>query len=693
MMDDDAFSRLSYPAAMYSPAPTRSIPPTPHLPNETFQDYSPSPSSPPPPRRAIPPPPPDDEPVQAFGSPMIQEFGTPVDSPAVGNSTLPFSRPRTPSSPRTALRPSTIQFPKRFFPNRSLHASPANSPDIRPSPAVPPPLPPRPPVRSRRGKGVDSQPEGQGDERGAGVGVLGGIEIVPPTPPALSRPVDIPQDDVPTPSTPDNPENENAHKDSSLRTPASRVARLTGTGRNMANRLSKTFHDGTPPPAVVRLPYPDVVGRDTADRRRNRESGQMGISRRPVSNVYVRGAGVGDPRRLSVASGHVDDGGGSRRQSVVSAHFEPHPVHHHQYDDDERIEEGDEIEEMRYHHASTSTRNTARSANRPGAEHQETAMSDETYVTATSNSHSHNTWDTSSNSNSNSNSNSSSLTTQTGRRRRRGDVEGMMRVDPLTILERRRRRDYTIGSHHPLHGPPNTPAVRPVSVAAGSSHPRTPGGAVSVTEADEEEEIESIKFVDVVDRFRSMMRRFSDMPWIAEPCVATLIIPQNNSNANDGESTIVSHSNQAPGGVVYGFGPGGNGGAVGGVGGTINGIRPRGMNHRKSSSTSAASGAGADAEGERKKKELPAGWYRPRPSLDEILGEGPYARQNVDTEANAAEGDAASSTGGDTVVPPPIPARTKGIWYPQKPEPTAQTPGRERFADALVIRGLRRFST
>ena len=665
MMDDDARSRLSYPAAMYSPAPTRSIPPTPNLPSETLQDrsYS-SPSSPPPPRRAIPPPPSDDEPFQAFGSPMVSEFGSPAESPTTLPSTFPFSRPRTPASPRTALRPSTIQFPKRFFPQQALHASPspANSPNLHAT-ATPPPLP------SREGR------KARENSRGAGAAMLTPIEVVPPTPPSLSRPVDISQDDVPTPSTPEEVDDENTRPikgEPALRTPASRVARIAGTGRNMANRLSKTFHDGTPPPAIVRLPYPDEAGA----RRRNGQSGQTAISRRPVSNVYMRGAGVGDPRRLSAASA------GSKRQSVVSAHFEPHPIR--QYDDEERIEEGDEVEEMRYHHASTSTRNIARSLNRPGVEHQETATSDETYVTATSASHSHNTWDTSSNSNSNSNSNSSSMTTQTGRRRRRGDPEAMLRVDPLTILERRRRRDYTVGSHHPLHGPPNTPAVRALSVSDGTPHqPRTPGRAVSVTEAEEEEEIESIKFVDVVDRFRSMMRRFSDMPWVAEPCVATLIIPQNDSN--DGESTTHSHSNQ-PSGVVYGFGPGGNGGAVGGVGGTINGIQPRRpKNHRKSASTSAAPG---EAENERRKEVLAVGWYRPRPSLDEILGEGAFARQDLPTN-----GDGESSTGGDTVVPPPIPARTKGIWYPLKPEPSAQTPGRERFTDALVIRGLRRSST
>lgn len=84
-----------------------------------------------------------------------------------------------------------------------------------------------------------------------------------------------------------------------------------------------------------------------------------------------------------------------------------------------------------------------------------------------------------------------------------------LRVDPLTLLERRRRRDFTIGSHHPHHPPPNTPET------------------LSLQQEPDPDEIQSVKLGDIVDQFKTVFSRFSDMPWVADPCVATLVIPQS----------------------------------------------------------------------------------------------------------------------------------------------------------------------
>lgn len=80
--------------------------------------------------------------------------------------------------------------------------------------------------------------------------------------------------------------------------------------------------------------------------------------------------------------------------------------------------------------------------------------------------------------------------------------------DPLSVIERRRRRDFTIGSHHPLQPPPTTPAM--LSREA-SPHP----------ELDEE-----VEQTDILGEIKELARRFNDMPWITDPCVATLVIPR-----------------------------------------------------------------------------------------------------------------------------------------------------------------------
>jgi hypothetical protein len=193
---------------------------------------------------------------------------------------------------------------------------------------------------------------------------------------------------------------------------------------------------------------------------------------------------------------------------------------------------------------------------RPTLEHMETILSEETHT-----------------------SDPTSRTSSSSGKKR-------LREDPLTILERRRRRDFTIGSHHPNHPPPNTPET------------------ASLQPESDPEEIQSVKLGDIVDQFKTVFSRFSDMPWVADPCVATLVIPQSVT------------------------------------------------------------------------KEAPApGWYRKKPSLDEILGETMEAG-NVDHDESLSE----------TIVPPAIPTE-EAKWFPKKPEPMHFL-GRERFSDPLVTRAI-----
>ncbi|KIM19430.1 hypothetical protein M408DRAFT_31229 [Serendipita vermifera MAFF 305830] len=132
--------------------------------------------------------------------------------------------------------------------------------------------------------------------------------------------------------------------------------------------------------------------------------------------------------------------------------------------------------------------------------HRET-ISDETYVSQPGTSDGN--WRTSSSTNSH-------------------PVGKPVRVDPLTFLERRRRRDYTLGSHRPLHGPSNTPSQ-------GNANRRLS----EVTDASEEdEEVPNVEWADIVNRFRTVWRRFGDMPWVADPCVATLVIPQSATSSS-----------------------------------------------------------------------------------------------------------------------------------------------------------------
>jgi hypothetical protein len=133
---------------------------------------------------------------------------------------------------------------------------------------------------------------------------------------------------------------------------------------------------------------------------------------------------------------------------------------------------------------------------------------------------------------------------------------------------------------------------------------------------EEEEEVQSVEWADIVDRFRSVWRRFGDMPWVADPCVATLVIPHSKTST-------------------------GTTGAEG------------------------ASGGGPPTP-------PVAAWYRPKPTLDQMLEEG-----NVE-----GEGDDGSETLAHFGASPPP---KSGI--PRKPPPVHHA-GRDLFGDNLVIRGI-----
>jgi hypothetical protein len=67
----------------------------------------------------------------------------------------------------------------------------------------------------------------------------------------------------------------------------------------------------------------------------------------------------------------------------------------------------------------------------------------------------------------------------------------------MATLEKKRRRDFTIGSRHPMEAPP--PSIQQVE--------------------EEEEEGESYYLVDLV-------RKVWNLPWVADPIVSTLVIPR-----------------------------------------------------------------------------------------------------------------------------------------------------------------------
>jgi hypothetical protein len=61
----------------------------------------------------------------------------------------------------------------------------------------------------------------------------------------------------------------------------------------------------------------------------------------------------------------------------------------------------------------------------------------------------------------------------------------------------------------------------------------------------------------------------------------------------------------------------------------------------------------------------PVTWYRPKPTIDELVGE---------------------SLSDSATLAPPGTAGTQMKWYPQRPEQT-HVDGRERFSDTMVTRG------
>ncbi|KAG8853418.1 hypothetical protein FRB91_004967 [Serendipita sp. 411] len=545
-------------------------------------------------------------PMSTVGSPEM--YTTPLQSPRMSNT--------------------------RWFADRSLHASPTNSPPPRyrsdPIPASPFPLSPN------------------------------AIEIVPPTPPEFARPVEFGENDVPTYPHP---------------TPRSMVSNISEGKRRshrssrmmMVDRVSRSFHTGTPPPAIVRLRNPD-------DTYYTHEPGAY--SRRPVSNVYVRGGGGdggsngGDSKRSSIIS---QQSARSRRQSVAAL------IKRFERGGSKRVKKVPTYESAPPPPPVPTTTSRLQPPSRPPppvpyeeeeedslrerkrstGQNPDVTMSDDTHV-ATVGTGGGGTAEGS----------PKALGSSTAEST---EALSMSLVDPLTVLERRRRRDFTIGSHNPLSGPPNTPALVPrkrlsetnkgepaIVVQAGLP-------ADEIIEA-EEEEPEFDQFGYLAAKFMRIWTRIGDMPWVAHPCVATLVIPQSNSvsNGDGGSSTGQSLSNATP-------------------------------------------------------------WYRPKPSLDELLGEVPtqYGRANdsrnnstldelgqgynnnhsqshlqrprrqrqrsdATTAVTTTENDGTSM---ETVVTPTSPTRKKGVWHPRMPEPIAQRMGKERFGDALVIRGLRRMSS
>jgi len=405
---------------------------------------------------------------------------------------------------------------------------------------------------------------------------LSRIEVVPPSPPRRPRKHTrkaTPEQDITVPPSPVIPG-----------TPRSgRRARM------MVDRMSKSFHAGTPPPAM-RMLHPD-------DARNS-----------PISHTFLR-----DGKRSSVVSNLLS----SRRQSVVSVHMRaPTPWEPRQHDRDSRhledypqegeggggggVEEGEAGGQRGGNEGREPTRShSISSQRRPHIEHRETT-SDETYVNRE--------------------------TPTDGSPSPRADGaqwRSPTRVDPLTALERRRRRDYTLGSHHPLRAPPNTPVSTPRG-GVGASR-RLSGGSDVVREDDGE--TLSVEWRDIVHRFKSLWRRFGDMPWVADPCVATLVIPQNTkTSAQQGQAA------------------GGDGGAKVG-----------------------------------EEEEVVAPWYRPKPTLDELLEEG-----QAEVKGEADDGSETLAHYGSNSQSP---GGKQPQWIPRKPPPTHHA-GRDLFGDNLVIRGV-----
>lgn len=86
------------------------------------------------------------------------------------------------------------------------------------------------------------------------------------------------------------------------------------------------------------------------------------------------------------------------------------------------------------------------------------------------------------------------------------------RDDPLAVLERRRRRDFTIGSHNPSTAPP----------------PSIMGESMLEPNPDEQYQRDSgdSTWSSYFHQVWGSLKRIHDMPWMAEPIVATLVIPQ-----------------------------------------------------------------------------------------------------------------------------------------------------------------------
>lgn len=325
--------------------------------------------------------------------------------------------------------------------------------------------------------------------------------------------------------------------------PGSPSMSVTGTpgGRRsrMMNRMSGAFHAGTPPPATRMLHPDDAKPRHGA-----------------ISNTFLR-----DGKRSSIVSNLPS----SRRQSVVSAHRDA-PW---EQGADGQLEEEEEMDYNEQYH----------SARRPRIHHRETT-SDETYVSQPTASDSTN-WRE---------SDSTNIT-----------LSKALRADPLAVLERRRRRDYTLGSHHPLRGPPNTPLQENRRLSRVSD--------VS------EEEVPNVEWGDILNRFRTVWRRFGDMPWVADPCVATLVIPQSEKPAGEkSDSPVVP-------------------------------------------------------------------WYRPRPTLDEMLA----GEAEVGQVEGEGDNDSTTLAHYGPVSNGQSPKQSK--WLPRMPQ-TSHQPGRERFGNALVVRGI-----
>ncbi|PVF92932.1 hypothetical protein CPB86DRAFT_144743 [Serendipita vermifera] len=284
-----------------------------------------------------------------------------------------------------------------------------------------------PPSRSWLNEPFSSSPEPQGLR-------LSSIEVVPPTPPPRTGRRKLPRD-VPTRINEDgivvmgeesvsSPISLDYTIGSPLATPRNlkmSVNTPTATPRQrVMNRMSRTFHAGTPPPAI-RMLHPDDASRHA-----------------PISATFHR-----DPnnKRSSIIS---MSGQSNKRQSVFSvqgASALQHELERQQRQQQEREQQTPRHGGKRPHmeHKETGTSETLS----PEMARGERSRSHSQQSHATSGGH---TWHTSDSSGSNQDSTVPAK---------------MMRVDPLTVLERRRRRDFTIGSHNPLHGPPNTPNETP----------------------------------------------------------------------------------------------------------------------------------------------------------------------------------------------------------------------------------------